>query len=150
MSHTYTNLIHYFVFGTYERRPLLTTDIRKDVFAYIGGILRELDSPPLIINGMPDHVHILAQCGAAHSCEELMRVVKTNSSRWIHQKWPQHKTFAWQRGYGAFSVSRSGVPAAVKYINEQEKHHARVDFREEFLKLLRAHQVTCDERFLWK
>jgi putative transposase len=79
-----------------------------------------------------------------------LRIVKTNSSRWLHERFPEHRSFAWQTGYGAFSVSASNQKQVVKYIQDQERYHRRMTFQEEFVALLRKHGVTFDERFLWK
>jgi hypothetical protein len=80
----------------------------------------------------------------------LVRAVKANSSRWIHERWPELKAFAWQQGYGAFSVSHSAMAQVEKYIREQEEHHHRLSFEEEFLALLKRHNIEFDEHYLWK
>ncbi len=84
------------------------------------------------------------------SVAECLRVVKTNSSRWVHERFPHHRSFAWQTGYGAFSVSASNERQVIKYIQDQERHHRRMTFEEEFIALLRKHGIAFDERFLWK
>ena len=148
MSHTYTNLLTHIVFSTKERLPLITNVIKPELLAYIGGLAKELKGKPIIINGMSDHVHILASLPPTISTAEAMRFIKANSSKWVTQKF--RKPFEWQKGYGAFSVSRSNVDAAVKYIQNQEQHHRKFDFRTEFVALLRKNDVEFDEEFLWK
>ena len=148
MSHTYTNLLTHVVFSTKERLPLITSEIKSELFAYIGGLVKELKGKPVIVNGMSDHVHLLVSLPPTVDVSEAMRFVKANSSKWISQKFG--KPFEWQKGYGAFSVSRSNVDQVVKYIQNQEQHHRKFDFRTEFIALLRKNDVEFDEQFLWK
>jgi REP element-mobilizing transposase RayT len=150
MAHTYTDLLTHVVFSTSERVPFLSDAIRSDVHAYLGGILRELHATPIAIGGVADHVHILTCIPADLSISDCMRVVKTNSSRWLKQKWPEKRPFAWQQGYGAFSVSESNRAAVIQYIQHQERHHQRRSFRGEFLALLKNHGVAFEEQFLWR
>ena len=105
VSHTAGNLVINLVFSTKCRRSLITSEIRDDLFAYLGGIIREMRGTAIIINGTADHVHILMRIRPAQSAAEIVRVVKSNSSRWVGEKW--NVDFAWQTGYGAFSVSES-------------------------------------------
>lgn len=99
--------------------------------------MKGLSGVPLIVNGTADHVHVLMRVPAGKSVADMVRVVKCNSSRWAHEKWPQHQRFAWQAGYGAFSVSESRLEATVKYIAEQARHHAQVSFQDELVAFLR-------------
>jgi len=101
----------------------------------------------LIINGTADHVHVLARIRPAHSAAQIARVIKTNSSRWVHEK--GHTKFAWQAGYGVFSVSESNVGSVTKYIAAQEAHHQKHSFQEEFLAFLKKNNVAYDERYIW-
>lgn len=148
MSHTYTNLLTHIVFSTKERLPLITNEIKSELFAYLGGLIKELKGKPIIINGMNDHVHILASLPPTISTAEAMRFIKANSSKWITQKFG--KPFEWQKGYGAFSVSRSNVDVIYKYIQNQEMHHQKFDFRTELIGFLHKNDVPFDEQFLWK
>ena len=149
MSHTYTALLSHVVFSTKDRVPSLSSDMRSAVHAYLGGIVRELGGKAVAIGGAEDHVHLLLELGADLAIAECLRIVKTNSSRWIHETWPGHRRFAWQRGYGAFTVSMSHVADVVAYIQRQEEHHHKRSFQEEFLALLRKHGVAFDERYIW-
>jgi REP element-mobilizing transposase RayT len=142
-------LIHA-VFSTFDRVPFLSEAIRSDVHAYIGGILRELRATPIAVGGTSDHVHLLTHIPAEMAVADCLRIVKTNSSRWLKQKWPERRAFAWQRGYGAFSVSESGRAAVIRYIQDQEHHHRRISFREEFLVLLKKHGIEFEEKYLWR
>jgi REP element-mobilizing transposase RayT len=139
MPHTYTNLLVHVIFSTKDRNPYLDADLRPRLFPYMGGILREMNVTPLAINGPADHVHGLLALPATASIADAMRVLKTNSSRWIHEQWPQRRGFAWQAGYGAFSVSRSNVEEVERYIARQEEHHRHVTFQEEFVAFLERH-----------
>ena len=116
MAHTFTNLLSHVVFSTCGRAPFLVDGIRSDVHAYIGGIMRELKATPIVIGGTSDHVHLLTRVPADMTVADCMRVVKANSSRWLKQRWPERRTFAWQGGYGAFSVSESNRGAVIRYI----------------------------------
>jgi REP element-mobilizing transposase RayT len=149
MSRTYSYLLMHIVFGTADRAPLITSDIRDGLYEYMGGIMREMGAVTVIINGMPDHVHVLVSVPLTLTVPDLVRVVKTNSSRWVHEKWPEQRTFGWQKGYGVFSVSRLMAPQVERYINEQQKHHRKFSFEEEYRVLLRRHNIEFDERYLW-
>jgi REP element-mobilizing transposase RayT len=150
MAQTYTNLLVHIVFSTSNRAPLLTDAIRPDIHGYLGGIMRELDSIPIVIGGTTDHVHLLTRLPANLALADCLRVVKTNSSRWVKERWPQQRKFSWQGGYGAFSVSESRRAAVIRYIQDQQQHHRRVSFQDEFLALLKSHRVEFDERYLWQ
>jgi len=150
MAHTYTNLVFHITFSTSDRAPLLTDPISPDVHAYLGGILRELDAVPIAIGGTSDHVHLLIRLPANLALADCLRIVKTNSSRWVKERWPQHRKFAWQGGYGAFSVSESKRADVIRYIANQAQHHRRISFQDEFLALLKNHCVEFDERYLWR
>jgi REP-associated tyrosine transposase len=139
-------LLH-FIFSTQGRRPLIKADFRTDLFAYIGGIIREMDGTAVIVNGTADHVHMLVRARPAHSPADIVRVAKANSSRWVHEKW--ESDFAWQTGYGVFSVSESNVESVTKYIAEQEEHHRKHSFQEEYLGFLKKNNVAYDERYIW-
>ena len=122
-------------------------EFRDDLFAYLGGIVREMDSTALIINGTADHVHLLIRARPAHSAAEIARVVKTNSSRWVREKYSSN--FGWQTGYGVFSVSESSVAEVTRYIAGQEDHHQRRSFQEEYVAFLKRNHVEYDPRYIW-
>jgi putative transposase len=107
MPQSYTRLVYHIIFSTKDREPLISDDIKPQLFSYMGGIFRKLDSVAFAINGMPDHVHILAALPPTEAVADIVGKVKSNSSKWVHEKWPQHKRFAWQNGYGSFTVSIS-------------------------------------------
>ena len=126
---------------------MITDEIKKELFAYMGALVKELKGKPIIINGMSDHIHLLILLPPNVSISDAMRFVKANSSRWVKERFG--KKFAWQKGFGAFSVSRSNVDAVAKYIMEQEQHHRGFDFKTEFVSLLDKNNVEYDERDLW-
>ena len=150
MGQTFTSLLTHVIFSTKGRLPLLDQDIRPRLFAYMGGIIRELGGVDLIVNGPADHVHQLVSLPPTVGLSAVMRVQKANSSKWVHEQWPRQQAFAWQSGYGAFSVSRSNVETVREYIAKQEEHHKRVTFQEEFLAFLKRHGIAYDERYLWE
>jgi REP element-mobilizing transposase RayT len=150
MAHTFTHLLTHIIFSTKDRRPLLDADLKLRLFPYLGGIIRAHDGKALIINGPADHVHILASLAAKHSLSNLMRELKADSSGWIHKNFPNQQMFAWQIGYGAFNVSHSSLVEVEKYIANQEEHHRKISFQEEFVAFLKRHEIEYDERFLWE
>jgi putative transposase len=148
MSHTSGNILLHFIFSTEGRRPLIKPDFRDDLFAYLGGIVREMKGTALIVNGTSDQVHVLARIRPAHSAAEVARVIKANSSKWVRNKWT--RDFAWQTGYAAFSVSESNVAAVAKYISGQQEHHKKRSFQDEFVAFLKKNNVAYDEKFIWE
>ena len=149
MSHTYTKLITHIVFSTKNRSPFLDHELRPRLFPYMGGIVRESDGKPILINGIADHVHMLVSMPAKLAVSDLLRIVKANSSRWVHEQFPTRRKFAWQTGFGAFSVSHRDVESVRNYIANQEEHHRRVTFQEEFLDFLKEYGIEYDEKYLW-
>ena len=149
MGHTATNVLVHFIFSTRLRAPQITPEIEPNLHAYLGGIVRELGGVALCINGMADHVHLLVRMPSTHSAADIARLIKTNSSRWVHERWPERKSFAWQTGYGALSVSGSGQNVVREYILHQQQHHARRSFKEEFVAFLQKNHIVVDEKYLW-
>ena len=150
MAHTYTHLLTHLIFSTKGRVPFIDSSLKPRLLPYMGGIVRELDSTAICINGTEDHVHLLIASPPALAIADLMRVVKTNSSRWVHLEFPDRAAFAWQTGYGGFSVSGSNVEAVRQYILDQEEHHRRLSFQEEFIAFLKRHGIAYDERYIWE
>ncbi len=115
----------------------------------MGGIVKALRGVPFLINGPADHVHLLLALPAGVSMAEMLRVVKTNSSRWVHEQFPARRRFGWQTGYGAFAVSGSRLEAVKNYIARQQEHHRKVTFQEEFLSLLKKHGMPYEPNEVW-
>jgi len=149
MAHTFTNLLSHVIFSTKDRLPLLTPDLRPDMLAYLGGIVRKLHGKVIESNARADHVHCLLSLPPTLAVAEALRVLKSNSSLWVHET-RHRKVFAWQTGYGAFSVSQSNVPAVARYIRNQDQHHRKVSFQEEFIAFLKRHGIEYDERYIWE
>ena len=150
MPHALVNNRVHVIFSTKDRQPLIAPDLKPGLLAYMGGIIRELQGKSIASNSMPDHVHILLWLPPSVAAAEALRIVKTNSSRWARQKTGQHRGFAWQTGYGAFSVSQSNAASVLKYIREQEKHHRSISFQEEFIGFLKKNGIRYDERYIWE
>ena len=149
MPHSYANLLYHIIFSTKNREPMLVAEVRPRLWEYLGGAVREEGGAALIVNGMADHVHILAKFRQDKAVSDVLRAVKANSSGWVHQTFPSLRAFAWQTGYGAFSVSVSQVPTVRHYIECQEEHHAHRSFEEEFVRFLDVHRIEYDIRYLW-
>jgi REP element-mobilizing transposase RayT len=149
MPHSFASLLVHIILSTKNRLPDLSTELACRLFPYMGGIVRERKGVPLIINGPEDHVHLLVSLPATESVADLPRVVKTNSSRWVHEQFPAKSQFGWQTGYAAFTVSGSRAVGVKNYIATQQEHHRRVPFQKEFLTFLRKNGVAYDERDLW-
>ena len=140
-----SNRVH-IIFSTEARKTLITADAKDALWRYIMGIGKNLDFPILAVGGMPDHVHLLVAIPPNRTISETIQKLKANSSRWMKSRVPG---FAWQRGYAAFSVSTSSVDATVEYIRNQERHHARRDFKRELLDFLAKNGVAYDERYVF-
>jgi putative transposase len=149
MAHTYTSLLSHIIFSTKDRLPMLGTELKARLLAYMGGIARELGSAALSINGPTDHVHILVSLPATIAMSEFVGKVKANSSGWVHKTFPNQREFKWQVGYGAFSVSVSQRSKVLNYIAGQEQHHRKTSFKDEFIGFLKKHGVAYDERYVF-
>src|SRR3990172_8649751 len=145
MPSAWTQNFFHTVFSTRQRVGLITPELEARLYPFIGGIVRDLRCTLLAINGMPDHVHLLVRYRPDLSHSELLQQVKGRSSKWVHETFPQLGHFAWQEGYGGFTVSKSAVTAVEEYIARQKEHHQRQDFKSEFLELLRRHGIEFDE-----
>jgi putative transposase len=148
MSQSLALVLVHIIFSTKNRSPFLrSTELRSEVHAYLMGTFRGLDCTGLQIGGVEDHVHILCGLSRRLSLSELVKNLKTSSSRMAKDK--GHKDFSWQTGYGAFSVSQSSKESVYSYIANQEIHHRQMDFKQEFRTILKKHGISFDERYLW-
>lgn len=150
MGATYSKILLHFAFSTKHREPLITLDLQPRLYDYIGGVIRGEKGSLYAIGGMPDHVHLLVRWRPDESVSELMRKLKGNSSGWVHKSFPKARGFAWQEGYGVFSVSKSQEEKVKSYIETQEEHHRQVDLKQEYLAMLEAHEVEYDPRYVWE
>jgi putative transposase len=150
MSHSFHQSIAHIVFSTKERRTMISSAVENRLHPYLGGIVREQGGIAMRIDGTQDHVHILAQTPKTVSDSDFMRALKANSSKWVHEIFPELRLFTWQVGYGWFSVSKSQVPKVDAYIANQKEHHHKMTFQEEFVELLKKHGIEFDERYIWE
>jgi REP element-mobilizing transposase RayT len=150
MAGSFTSLFYHIVFSTKDRHPIITDDVAPRIHEYLGGIIREMGGIPIVAGGQPDHVHVLGSIVQTMAVADALRDLKAGSSKWIHRTFPGLRLFDWQDGYGAFSVSVTGLERVKQYILNQEEHHRTVTFQEEFLEFLKRHQIPYDERYIWK
>jgi REP element-mobilizing transposase RayT len=148
MPQTFTQLHYHIVFSTKDREPRITPDIRDRVWDYLGGIVRGEGGMPILVGGMPDHIHLLASLPQTRAVADIVRQLKAVSSGWAHETFPDAALW-WQTGYGAFTVSHSAVDAVKAYIERQEDHHQRTTFQNEFRLFLRKHGLEPDEEHMW-
>ncbi|GMU34090.1 MAG: IS200/IS605 family transposase [Planctomycetia bacterium] len=150
MPTTYTQNYYHLVFSTKGRTNFIKPELEPRLYAFIGGIVRDLRCQLLGINGMPDHVHLLIRYRADLSISDVVRHIKARSSKWVNETGFSPDHFSWQEGYGGFTVSRSAVPEVEAYIARQKDHHQRQDFKGEFLELLRRHGIEFDENEVFR
>jgi len=149
MAHTYTNILIHALFSTKDRHPWLIPEIRDEAFRYLGGTINELGGQSLLVNGPRDHVHLLFGLPRTLSLAATMEKIKSHSSGWVKDRWPERRAFGWQTGYAAFSVSKSHVEQVKRYIANQEEHHRKVSFQEEVLAFLEKQGVEYDPRYVF-
>ena len=149
MANTYTCLYYHVVFSTKGRRPYIQPAIAPRVWEYMGGVARAHKLTALQIGGVDDHAHALIMASPNVPPSKIAQFLKADSSKWMHETFASLSDFAWQEGYGAFTVSKSAVPTVIEYIRNQPEHHGKRTFQEEYLGLLRKHDVEYDERYLW-
>ena len=150
MSQSLAKIIIHTVFSTKERIPFLRdSDLRRELHKYLGGILKHQDCQPIIVGGVEDHVHLLSTLSRTCEPARMVKEVKRSSSVWIKGRVPDLSDFAWQNGYGIFSIGFSQIDQVREYIQGQEEHHRRVLFQEEFRLFLKKYGIGFDERYVW-
>ncbi len=150
MAQSLAKILVHTVFSTKDRRPFLRDrSLRDELHRYLGGTLAKHDCQPLVVGGIEDHVHLLSTLSRTYQAAEMVKEVKRGSSLWLKTKGPELNDFAWQNGYGIFSIGFSQVEAVRKYIAGQEEHHRKVSFKDEFRELLRRYEIEFDERYVW-
>jgi putative transposase len=150
MPNTYTQIHIHFVFAVKFRLGLIDKEWKEQLNKYITEIIQSNKHKLLAINGMPDHIHILIGMRPTQSISDLMKEVKQSSSLWINENKFTKKHFEWQEGYGAFSYSKSQIDGVVKYINNQEEHHKKQSFKQEYLEILTKFEIEYDEKYIFK
>jgi putative transposase len=148
MPQSFSSLHCHIVFSTKCRLPQIKPDFQPRLFEYIGGILRNHSSPLIAAGGMSDHVHLLVSLSRSISVADAVRVVKSNSSGWLHDEL-RDRDFQWQAGYGAFAVSYSNIDPVTTYLANQAEHHRKLSYQDEFREFLRRHNIEWDERYVW-
>jgi len=149
MSQSLSQIIVHGVYSTKNRTPWLDEELRKSLFAYLATILKSKGHVPILIGGHDDHIHMLFGLARTESIADTIKHTKVNSSVWIKEEFENLKDFAWQGGYGAFSVSYQSIGSAMAYISNQDEHHRKVSFQDEFRQLMAEHGIAIDERYVW-
>ena len=149
MGNTFTSLHYHVVFSTKKREPWIGHDIEERVWKFLGGIARENGMKALRVGGMPDHVHLALALPPVQSVSKALQLLKGGSSKWVKDTIPSLRCFAWQDGYGAFTVSKSNLPEVVAYIQNQREHHRIKTFQEEYLAFLVRHGIEYEAKYLW-
>ncbi|MBE9468108.1 MAG: IS200/IS605 family transposase [Bacteroidetes bacterium] len=150
MANTYTQINIHAIFSVQGRKNLLKDNFRENLFKYISGILKNNKQFPLAINGFTDHVHIFFELHPTTAISDILRIVKTNSSKWINENHFINGHFSWQAGYGAFSYSHSQRNNVIKYIINQKKHHSKKSFKDEYLELLKKFKIEFDDHYVFE
>ena len=148
MPSTHTSLHFHIVFSTKDRHPFIVDAWRARLHEYLGGLVRAAGGVAEAVGGTADHVHLLVSLRATHAMSSFVQDIKQTSSRWIHET-IEVKNFAWQPGYGAFTVSVSNCDGVKEYIADQARHHRTKSFQEEYVTLLNKHGVAFEEKYLW-
>jgi REP element-mobilizing transposase RayT len=148
MPQSFSSLHCHIVFSTKNRLPQINNDWQSRLHEYIGGVLRNNSSALIAAGGMRDHIHLLVSLGRTLSVADTLRLIKTNSSRWVHDEFG-FPEFQWQAGYGAFAVSYSNLDQVKTYIANQNSHHRTRTFQDEFRELLKRHGLEWDDRYVW-
>ena len=149
MPQSLSSILIHLVFSTKHREPLITPAIEPDLHDYMGGIFRGCDCPSLLIGGTTDHIHALFVLSRTKTIADVVGDVKSGSSKWIKTKGELYQAFQWQAGYGAFSVSQSGLVKVKDYLANQIHHHRKFTFQDEYRLICKKHGVEIDERYVW-
>jgi putative transposase len=149
MANTYTCLHYHLIFSTKVREHWIFPAIEQRLWSYLGGIANENKMTPIKIGGIEDHVHLVVGVHPTVAISQAVKLLKTGSSGWVHETFPDMQSFGWQDGYAAFTVSKSQLPEIVAYVENQREHHKTKTFQEEYLSFLRKHEIDCDERYVF-
>lgn len=149
MPQSLSSILIHLVFSTKHREPFITPEVEADLHDYLGGIFRRCECPSLLIGGTADHIHTLFVLSRTKTVASVVEDVKSSSSKWIKTKGVLWQHFQWQAGYGAFSVSQSGLEKVKSYIANQKQHHDQTTFQDEYRLLCQKYGVEIDERYVW-
>ena len=150
MANTYTQIHIHIVFAVQNRSNLIGNDWKEELYKYISGIIKNNNHKVLVINGMPDHIHILIGLRPAQSLSELVKQIKQDSTKWINERGFINDRFSWQSGFGAFSYSKSQIPRVINYIKNQEEHHKTNTFKEEYKQMLKDFDIDFHNLYIFK
>jgi REP element-mobilizing transposase RayT len=150
VANTYTQIHLQAIFAVKKRTGLIQKEWKDELYKYITGIIQAYDHKLLAINGMPDHLHIFFGMRPIQSLSDLMQNIKQDSSKWINQKKFIKEKFEWQSGFGAFSYSKSQASSVINYVHNQESHHRKIRFQDEYKKFLEKFEIAYDERYIFK
>ena len=150
MANTFSQIYIQTVFAVSGRLSLITHDFKEELHKYITGIVRSKGQKLISINGMSDHLHILIGLRPAMALADLVRDIKSDSSEWVNRKKLARGKFGWQEGYGAFSYGHSQLDTIIRYIQNQERHHQRKSFKNEYLTLLRKYQIEFKDEYVFE
>ncbi len=142
--HSFTGCLMHCVLSTKERRRLITPELQGRLWPYLGGIAREHGMKMLAVGGVEDHVHALLSIPSTLSIAKAIQLLKGNSSKWVHETFPDQRLFGWQEGYGAFSIAVSGVDDTIRYIQSQKEHHESHSFKDELIAFLEKHGIEYE------
>lgn len=148
MAHSFVRNYIHLIYSTKNRERYLRSDIRKRLWDYTNGIIRNVKSDPIEVNGHEEHCHILFQLHPTLTLSKAVQTIKANTSKWLSETYPELHEFSWQEGYAGYSVSSSQVNKVIEYIQNQEEHHKRVSFQEEYIAFLKAYGIEYDERYV--
>ena len=149
MPQSLARLLVHVVFSTKHREPLLTDDLRPNLYGYLSSVGRDLGCEVFRVGGVADHVHLAVDLSRTITIADFVKKVKQTSSAWIKEQPGRHRDFEWQAGYGAFSIGQSQLAALLKYIDGQEEHHRTKTFQEEYRDFLARYGIQPDERYVW-
>jgi REP element-mobilizing transposase RayT len=151
MSESVGNVLVHFTYSTKNRKPWLKdASIRSELYDYNAAILRDkVDSPAILINGVEDHIHVLCALSRQFTIRDVIKESKTETTRWIRRQGLSYMRFRWQAGDGVFVVSPSDVEQVKRYVAEQEQHHRRMSFQDEFREMCKRHGIQVDEQYAW-
>jgi len=150
MPNTFSQIYIHVVFAVRGRENLINTKLKDELCKYICGIVNGNHEKVYAINGMPDHIHVLLSVQPNTLLSDLMRDIKASSSKWINSNKYVKGKFQWQEGFGAFSCSQSQLDKVIAYIDNQEIHHKKTSFKEEYLKLLKSYKIEYDEKYVFE
>jgi putative transposase len=149
MSQSLSSILVHIIFSTKNRQQMIHHEIMQDLHAYMAGISRASDSEVHEIGGVEDHVHLLVSLPRTLALSKLVEEIKKGSSKWVKMKGSQYGNFAWQNGYGAFSIGESGYEQLRKYIQSQKDHHKKISFQDEYREFLKKYRIKYDEKHVW-